>query len=59
MMAIPRSDKLKIVQHIYAKWSEIYDGRDDIEANDAYFKMYEEAMAEAEEKYEDRAANSE
>ncbi len=58
-MVIPRSEKLRIVQRVYAEWCEIYDGRDDIEANDAYFKMYEAAMAEAEEKYKDRAANSE
>ena len=57
-MVIPRSEKIRIVQQIYAKWSEIYADRDDIEANDAYFKMYEEAMAEAEVKYKDRAANS-
>ena len=41
-----------------AKWAEIYDDRDDAEANDAYFKMHDEAMAEAEEKYKDRPANS-
>ena len=57
-MTIPRDEKLKITQRVHAKWSEIYDDRDDVEANDAYFKMYEEAMAEAEEKYKDRPANS-
>lgn len=58
-MTIPRAEKLRITERVYAQWSEIYDDRDDIEANDAYFKMYEEAMAEAEVKYKDRAANSE
>jgi len=57
-VTIPRDEKLKITQRVHAKWSEIYDDRDDVEANDAYFKMYEEAMAEAEEKYKDRPANS-
>lgn len=58
-MTIPRAEKLRITERVYAQWSEIYDDRDDIEANDAYFKMYEEAMAEAEVKHKDRAANSE
>ena len=57
-MAIPRAEKLRITQRVHAKWSEIYDDRDDVEANDAYFKMYEEAMAEAEEKYKDGTENS-
>ena len=57
-MTIPRNEKLRITQHVHAKWSEIYDDRDDAEANDAYFKMYEEAMAMAEENYKDRPANS-
>ena len=57
-MTIPRDESLRITQRVHAKWSEIYDDRDDVEANDAYFKMYEEAMAEAEEKYKDRPADS-
>jgi hypothetical protein len=57
-MAIPRAERLLIIQKVHAKWTEIYDDRDDVEANDAYFKIYEEAMAEAEEKYKDRPANS-
>ena len=58
MMVVPRAEKLRITQRVHAKWSEIYDDRDDVEANDAYFKMYEEAMAEAEEKYKDGTENS-
>lgn len=57
-MKIPRAEKLRIIQSVHAKWSEIYDDRDDVEANDAYYKMLEEAMAEAEEKFKDRTANS-
>ena len=57
-MTIPRAEKLRIVQRVHAKWSDIYDDRDDVEANDAYYKMLEEAMAEAEEKYKDRPADS-
>lgn len=57
-MTIPRAEKLRITQRVHAKWSETYNDRDDVEANDAYYKMLEEAMAEAEEKYKDRPANS-
>ena len=57
-MVVPRAEKLRITQRVHAKWAEVYEDRDDLEANDAYFKMYEEAMAEAEEKYKDRPANS-
>lgn len=57
-MAIPRDEKLRIIQRVHVKWSEIYDNRDDVEANEAYFKMYEEAMAEAEQKFMHRPANS-
>jgi hypothetical protein len=57
-MTISRDEKLRITQNVHTKWSEIYDERDDAEANDAYYKMLEEAMAEAEKFYEDRPANS-
>jgi len=57
-MTIPRAEKLRITQRVHAKWSDIYDDRDDVEANDAYYKMLEEAMAEAEEKYKDRPIDS-
>ena len=57
-MAIPRDEKLRITQRVHAKWSEIFDDRDDAEANDAYYKMLEEAEEEAEELYKDRLANS-
>jgi hypothetical protein len=55
-MVIPRDERLRIIQRVYAEWSQIYDDRDDVEANDAYAKMYVEAMAVAEEKYIDRPA---
>ena len=57
-MVIPRAEHLRLVQKVHAKWSEIYDDRDDAEANEAYYKMLKEAEAEAEEKYKDRPANS-
>ena len=57
-MVVPRDEKLRITQRVHAKWAEIYDDRDDIEANDAYYKMLEEAMADAEEKYKDMPNNS-
>ena len=58
MMVIPRAEHLRLIQRVHAKWSEIYDDRDDVEANDAYFKMLWEAEAEAEELYKDRKADS-
>lgn len=57
-MVVPRAEQLRIIQRVHAKWTEIYEDRDDFEANDAYYKMLEEAMDEAEEKYKDRPANS-
>jgi len=57
-MTIPKAEKLAITQRVHAAWSKIYDDRDDAESNDAYFIMYEEAMAAAEEKYKDRPANT-
>jgi len=58
IVVIPRAEHVKIIQQVHAKWSEIYDDRDDAEANEAYFKMLTEAEAEAEEVYKDRPANS-
>ncbi len=58
MMVIPRAEHLRLIQRVHAKWSEIYDDRDDAEANEAYFKMLAEAEAEAEEVYKDRPVNS-
>lgn len=57
-MVVPRAEKLLITQRVHRAWSEIYDDRDDVEANDAYEKMWNEAMAVAEELYKDRQANS-
>ena len=51
-MKIPRAEQLRIIQQVHAKWTEIYDDRDDVESNDAYYKMLDEAMAEAEKRYE-------
>lgn len=52
-MVIPRDEKLRITQRVHAKWSEVFNDRDDAEANDAYYKMLQEAMEEAEKKYKD------
>jgi hypothetical protein len=57
-MTIPRAERLRITQQVHSEWSEIYDDRVDAEAEDAYATMLEKAMAEAEEKYKDRPANS-
>jgi hypothetical protein len=58
MMVIPRAEHLLLIQRVHAKWFEVYDDRDDAEANEAYFKMLAEAEAEAEEVYKDRPVNS-
>ena len=58
MMVIPRAEHLLLIQRVHAKWSEVYDDRDDAEANEAYLKMLTEAEAEAEEVYKDRPVNS-
>ena len=51
-MGIPRAEQLRIIQQVHAKWTETFDDRDDVESNDAYYKMLDEAMAEAERRYE-------
>ena len=57
-MTIPRDVKLVITAQVYSKWSEIYDQREDAEAEAAYAEMYLLALAEAEEKYKDRPENA-
>ena len=57
-MTIPRSEKLRITQEVYKQWQEIYGDREDAEAESANWDMLNKAIAEAEEKYKDRPANS-
>jgi hypothetical protein len=57
-MTIPRSEKLRITQEVYKQWQEIYGDREDAEAESANWDMLNKAMAEAEEKYKNRPANS-
>lgn len=57
-MTIQRKEKLRVVQAVYAKWSAIYGERDDTEAEDVYFTMFEKAMAEAEARYRDESTSS-
>jgi hypothetical protein len=57
-VTIPRHERLRITQQVYSEWSEIYDDRKDAEAEEAYANMFANAMAEAEEKYKDRPANT-
>ena len=57
-MTIPRSERLRITQEVYKQWQEIYGDREDAEAESANWDMLNKAMAEAEEKYKDRPANS-
>ena len=57
-MTIPRAEKLRITQEVYKQWLEIYGDREDAEAESANWDMLNKAMAEAEEKFKDRPANS-
>ena len=57
-MTIPRSERLRITQEVYKQWQEIYGDREDAEAESANWDMLNKAMAEAEERYKDRPANS-
>ena len=47
-MAIPRAERLKIIQEVYKKWQEIYGDREDPEAEAANYEMINEAMKQAE-----------
>ena len=57
-MTIPRAEKLRITQEVYKQWQEIYGDREDAEAESANWDMLNKALAEAEERYKDRPANS-
>jgi len=47
-MAIPRAEKLRIIQEVYEQWQAIYGERDDPEAEAANYEMINEAMKKAE-----------
>ena len=47
-MAIPRKEKLRIIQEVYKEWQKIYGDREDAEAKAANYKMIEQAMVRAE-----------
>ena len=57
-MTIPRAERLRNTQEVYKQWQEIYGDREDAEAESANWDMWDKAMAEVEEKYKDRPANS-
>ena len=46
-MAIPRAEKLRIIQEVYKQWQAIYGDRDDPEAEAANYEMINEAMNKA------------
>ena len=52
-MAIPREERLRIIQEVYEKWQEIYGDRDDPEAEAANFDMINDAMKKAEKEWPD------
>jgi len=47
-MAIPRAERLRIIQEVYKKWQDIYGDREDSEAEAANYEMINEAMKQAE-----------
>ena len=52
-MAIPRAERLRIIQEVYEKWQAIYGDRDDPEAEAANYEMINEAMKLAEKEWLD------
>ena len=52
-MAIPREEKLRIIQEVYKQWQAIYGDRDDPEAEAANYEMINEAMKRAEKEWPD------
>jgi hypothetical protein len=56
-MAIPRAERLRIIQEVYEKWQTIYGDRDDPEAEAANYDMINEAMKQAEKEWPDSAEN--
>jgi hypothetical protein len=47
-MAVPRAEKLRIIQEVYEQWQAIYGDRDDPEAEAANYEMINEALKKAE-----------
>jgi hypothetical protein len=56
-MAIPRAERLRIIQEVYEKWQAIYGDRDDPEAEAANYDMINEAMKQAEKEWPDSPEN--
>ena len=52
-MAIPRAERLRIIQEVYKRWQEIYGDRDDPEAEAANYEMINEAIRQAEKDWPD------
>jgi hypothetical protein len=52
-MAIPRAERLRIIQEVYKKWQDIYGDREDPEAEAANYEMINEAMRQAEKEWPD------
>ena len=54
-MALPRAEKLRIIQETYKQWQAIYGDRDDSEAETANYDMINEAIKKAEMEWPDVA----
>jgi hypothetical protein len=50
-MAIPRLERLRIIQEVYKEWQAIYGDREDSEAEAANYEMINEAMKKAEKEW--------
>jgi hypothetical protein len=56
-MAIPRQEKLRIIQEVYKEWQKIYGDREDDEAEAANYEMINEAMKKAEAEWSNKPGN--
>jgi hypothetical protein len=56
-MAIPRKERLRIIQEVYEKWQSIHGDRDDPEAEAANYDMINEAMKKAEAEWSNKPSD--
>jgi len=52
-MAIPRAERLRIIQEVYKEWQALYGDREDPEAEAANYEMINRAIKKAEKEWPD------
>ncbi len=52
-MAIPRAERLRIIQEVYKEWQALYGDREDPEAEAANYEMINKAIKKAEKEWTD------